>query len=403
MRLKDYIRSLQYIYWRREAEKVLCTHSQFNSKLKKLREVGYQIDYTTIRDKYKDNYYSIKYLGKHKNVFAYIDGKYYIYYTNTVDDTKNEHEEKLGEKAIKMLNKWFLKDNMIGLKRAFGYTEEKFKRCIPKNFSYYNESYNKPLITSGVDFSSAWPASAQGRLPDAHDMKEYDGTVAPNEEYPFAFYINSGHVAEYGVFDTHDWLISKLSDGMFRDGKDKKDKYPQNQWLKPEEDKTILMKASKYELGKYYKKFYDMRHDNPDAKLYANASLGYMHLYNYKQCMLAHIVAIVLARAQQKTFEVLQEVGEMNVIHAVVDGVVYKGSYQIGEDTKYFGCLHQEWVGKMSRFRKTNQYIIMNSDGTCFKVIHGGYSCHKDGSPINEDTVKSLKDFDNWVVKEELE
>lgn len=404
MRIKSYIHKLKYIYWKKEAELIHCTFQEFNKIKDRLKEEGTKIEYNTLRNRYSDKVYSIKYYkaSNNKSIYVYENGKYYVYYTNYIDDNKNIREDAFGYKGIQMVSTKFARDNKVGFKVAFGYVPEEYKRCVPKIFAYSNSKYyGKVIKSSSVDFSSHWPFNAQGKLPDYHDAVQYEGTVEPNEEYPFAFYLKSGHVAEYGVFDTHNWLDSPLRDAMFRYGK-KEEEFPQSPLLPKEEDVTVLMKASKYELGRYYKEFYDMRNEDKNAKLYANASLGYMHKKNYDRYKMAHIVAIVLGRAQTKTIEIMKKVGYMYVLHAVVDGIIYKGGIQIGEDTKYFGNLHQEWVNKDICMRATNSYIVLDNT-ECIKVKHGGYECRKDGSEITKETVHSFNDFENWVAKRGVE
>lgn len=405
MNYKNFLKSVNYIYWKNEAETKMCTFKEFNSILDRLKIVGTKIDYTCIRSKYKDLYYSIKYYknSNNKNIYLYENGKYYIYIAHTIDDEKNKRKEKFGTKGIQQVKVDFLKDNGVGFKTAFGYVEEEFKRCVPKIFSYSNPNYYGKIIrTSSVDFSSHWPFNAQGRLPDAHNYLKCQGTVKPNEEYPFAFYLKSGHVAEYGVFDSHNWLNSSLYNAMFRYS-NKEEDFPQNPILNPEEDITVLMKTSKYELGKYYEMFYNMREEDKNAKLYANASLGFMHRKNYDRYKMAHIVAIVLGRAQNKTIEAMKRVGEMYVVHAVVDGFIYRSKIKLGEDEKSFGNLHQEWVNLRTRIMKTNQYIVIDDNNVCVKVKHGGYECYKDGSEITKEKVKDFYDFNNWLTKRGVE
>ena len=76
--------------------------------------------------------------------------------------------------------------------------------------------------------------------------------MQPTEEYPFAFYA-SGHCAEYGVFDTHEWLGSPLFPYLFR--LDQREDYAFNP-LSDEEELTILMKASDYTMDSVWNYFY---------------------------------------------------------------------------------------------------------------------------------------------------
>ncbi len=402
VKIKDLKRQINYIYWKKEATLTKCTFKELNDVSDRLKKEGTKIDYSSVRNNYQEHYYSVVYKGNNKAIYVYENGKYYVYYTNYIDDDKNRRDNAFGFLGITMVGKKLKTDYGVGFKVAFGYTPEENKGCIPKVFSYSNpEYYDKPLRTSSVDFSSHWPFCAQGRLPMYNkNTITMQGTVPPTEDHPFAFYLKSGHVAEYGVFDSHDWCKSKLASAMFRlCSKSKKFDFPQEPFLNPEEDVTVLMEASKYELGKYYKEFYDMRDTNENAKLYANASIGYMHTVKYDRYKMAHVVAIILGRAQNKTFLKMREVGEHNVIHAVVDGIIYKGAYKIGEDEKYFGNLHQEWVGCATQMHATNCYIVMNNAGECIKVKHGSYECRKNGEEITKETVKVLNDYENWIVK----
>lgn len=402
MNRRNYIKRIDYIYWKKEAILEKIDNKKFNEIKDKLKEEGTKISYSTIRDNYKDNYYSIRRKYNNLTIYLYKDNQYYLYYTNSLDDSKNERKKAYGYEGLKMVKQKFQEDYNMSFKKAFGYVEEEFKTCVPKIFSYSRANcYNKIIKTSSVDFSSHWPYNVGGILPDAHKMLKFEGTVAPTEEYPFAFYLNSGHVAEYNRFDSHNWLNSTLRDAMFRHSRKKED-FPQNELLDPEKDITILMKASEYELGKYYEYFYDLREEDPDAKLYANASLGYMHRKNYDRYKMAHIVAIVLGRAQSETIKAMNEIGECYVVHAVVDGFIYRGSLQLGEDEKRFGNLHQEWIGLDTKIKATNAYIVMNKD-KCIKVKHGGYECYKDGTEITKETVKDFNDFDNWISKRSVE
>lgn len=401
MRFKKLSNAINYIYWKKEATYEKVDFKRFNEIADRLAVEGKKIEKTTKREAYTDHCYSIGYKANNKSIYLYENGKYFVYYTNYIDDEKNKRESSPGQDGITKVSNKFKKDNEVSFKVAFGYVEEEYKRCIPKIFSYSRPSvYGKIIKTSSVDFSSHWPFNIQGRLPDSHTAVRYEGTVKPTEEYPFAFYLNSGHVAEYNRFDTHTWVKHEFVDAMFRYGKDK---FPHNILLEPEKDVTVLMKPSKYELGKYYKEFYDMRNTYKDAKLEANASIGFMHTKEYKRYKMAHIVAIALGRAQQATIDAMDLVGTMFVVHAVVDGFIYKLPLKIGQDEKEFGALHQEWVGKLTMINATNQYIVMDDNGTCIKVKHGGYECYADGTEITEETVKNFKDFEKWVAKRGVE
>ena len=400
MNPRKYWHTLDYVYWKKEAQIKRVNFSQFNDKIDDLKILGgRQISYTTKRSLYENNFFAIKTVGNNKCIYAFENGKYYIYYTNKIDDSKNTRNVAYGQEGIRYLNNRLVEEHGLKLRKAFGYTEEEFKRCIPKIFSFSNSArYNKIYMASSVDFTSHWPASARGLLPNSKGMLEYDGTVAPNEEYPFAFYLNSGHIAQYGVFDTHNWCKSAFTDALFRYST-KEEKYPHKPFLDPKEDKTVLMKASEYELGKYFEELYQLREKKNDAKMYANASIGFMHRQKYDRYKLAHLSAVIIARATQKTLDEINKIGEYFILHAVVDGFVYLGNAKLGIDEKIFGELHQEYQNCKFMMRGTNNYIVFNNEGKCINVKHSGFECRLDGSEITEDTIFDFNEFNNWKAK----
>lgn len=399
MNAKNYWHQLDYVYWKKEAELIRCNFHQFNNVMDRLLLKGEKIPYTTKRASYSDMTYSIAFKGNNKCIYLYENGKYYIYYTNKIDDTKNSRDKAYGQIGIRYINDRLKEDTGVKLRKAFGYTEEYFKRCIPKIFCYSSSRrYNKIYRVSSVDFASHWPACARGMLPTSKGMIELPGTVAPNEEYPFAFYLESGHIAQYQVFDSHNWTKSMLMDAMFRyHAKD--EKWPQTPFLDKDKDRTILMKASDYELGKYFEELYNLRKSEADAKMFANASIGFMHRQIYDRYKLAHLAGVITARALQKTIDAMNLVGEMYVLHAVSDGFIYEGNVQIGTKEKQFGELYQEFTNQYFMMKATNCYVVLDYSGKCLKVKHGGYECYDDGSEITEANTHCFDDMKRWKAK----
>ena len=399
MDTKGYWHKLDYIYWKKEAKLIRCNYHQFNNILDRLLLEGNEISYTTKRALFEDKTYCIHYKGNNKCIYLFENGEYFIYYTNKIDDEKNDRSKAYGQIGIRFINERLVVDTGLKLRKAFGYTEEEFKRTIPKIFCYSrSRCYNKVYTVSSVDFTSHWPACASGLLPTSKDAIRYEGTVKPTKEYPFAFYLNSGHVAQYEVFDSHNWTKSSLMDAMFRyHAKD--EKWPQTPFLDPSKDVTVLMKASDYQLGKYFEELYNMRKSDKEAKMYANASIGFMHRQIYDRYKLAHLAAIITGRALQKTIDAMNIIGEHYVLHAVSDGFIYQGPKQIGSDTKKFGELYQEFTNCFFMMKATNAYIVLDRNGECIKVKHGSYECYEDGSEITEKNTYCFDDMKRWIAK----
>lgn len=367
-------------------------------------------EHYTIRSLYKDGSWLKIKKGYCYHIYAYENGSYCHYWTNYMDDSKNygQHKENTGKQAISKVKSMFEENNKVTLKKAFGYCPLDIKLVnSPKQFYYTNDKMMNPnrdiLSVSMVDFTSHYPSCTQGKLPDWHTAVSFKGTVAPTEEYPFAFYIKSGHVAEYKVFDSHEWVSNRLYDRLFvfqDEYKGKKLVHKQQHPMLPlDEDETILCKASEYELGSIYAELFAKRKDNEEFKNAMNKSIGYMATSTYKTFRLAHVRAIILGRANAKMLKVVDKIGVRNIIQVCVDGAAYIGQREIGDDAKYLGNLHQEFRGAIGRFRSLNCYIIKQGD-EIIKFKHGCYNACTDGSDI--DDPKSLDDINKWFKESKI-
>ena len=270
----------KYINWRREANIVNVSNDVMNSLLAEIRHEKIKLDNLTVRkDFMSKNGYYVRRKGNYLYVYVKEDDSYKIYTTNTYDNTKNEGDVKtVGKAAMIALHNKFKSIHGCEFKKAFGYVDEEFKRCIPKQFAYRKKDDTGKIFTnvSSVDGCSQYPSNLMGLLPDAHTAKEVKGVAFPDEEYPFAFYIKSGHCAQYGVFNTRSWMDSGFGEELFR--LNQKDKWC---WrpVKFDEEITILMKASKYNFNEEMQYFYARRKEDPDAKLFklptSDATINY--------------------------------------------------------------------------------------------------------------------------------
>lgn len=394
-------REIKYIYWRKEAEIITLTQEQFRDKYLELDSKRTKVKYSSIRANYTDSTYSIKVDGNYKMLFFW-NSKYFIYSTNSYDSNKNLSSEYEGSEAIKTLSSEFKARNNISMVKAFGTVEESFKRCVPKQFYYLSQNYlNKELVASSLDACSQYPSCMCGRLPDSHTMIEVKGRVEPNEEYPFAFY-KSGHVAEYGVFDTHNWRFNYFFKQLFRYTEYiSKNGQKWYNWpiqpCKDDDEVTYLMKASKYTFTEVWNDFYSKRDIDEKAKLVMNSAIGMMHTRKYKNYKYAHLVAIAIARGNQKILDKADIIGYNNIIQICVDGIIYKGK-AIGVDFKKLGAFHQEFTNCDFKISNFNKYIAMEGN-KCVKAKHG--NCNTD---ITEDKdIVSLDDQYKWKLVNPLE
>lgn len=399
-------RKIKFIYWTKESKLVHLTQQEFADKLNSLDSMGYhRVPYTCNREVYleRNKNYSVK-----KNDDFYViyirEAKNYVRYTTDWFDSNKMGNE--GSAAAKLVRDKFEELTGSTYKKAFDTVSEEFKRCVPKQFYYTNSKYlNKEMVMSAIDASSHYPANICGRLPDAHTAITKKGTVKPTKEYPFAFYIKSGHCAEYEVFDTHDWLgHPQFGINLFRRGKEE---YPLLH-INNNDDTTVLMKASEYELTDVYKYFYNIKQTYPhdsseykDAKMVLNASIGYFHKHKYTTYKYAHLVAITIGRANQIMLNKANEIGSMFIVHMCVDGIIYLGTKQYGIDDKQMGKFHQEFLGCNTKVSKQNCYIAMK-DGKVVKEAHGSFNRFNDGRHITPENITSLDDQYNWVKVDPL-
>ena len=318
-----------------------------------------------------------------KSVDKNDEWKFTKYYTNIVDDSKNKITNKLqgqtpGNYAYNTVRKYFNEQYGVGFKKAFGITEAEFKYCVPKQFYWKDDRYQNVILNniSSVDFCSHYPTNLCGSLPDAHTAKKMPGRIAPTAEYPFAFYLRSGCVAEYNNFDTHDWVNSRFFSSLFFD-------YQISNMINFNDDTdevTVLMKASKYELTEAMHYFYNKRHDNELFKLVMNAFIGTLHSVSYTNKKYAHIAAIAIARANEKMRKLAETI--KHPIHICVDGLIYQGNQILGTNKKELGQCNQEFLSCEFKFTGMNVYVA-KKDNKIIKFKHGAYDSRDDNKDID--------------------
>lgn len=386
-----------YVFWSKESKLIHLSQQELADKAHELDDKGYhRIPYTCKREAFLDRNmnYAVRRKGNYLNLYVHENGGYAVYSTNWFDSNKTGNE---GRKAVKLVTDMFESLSGTSMKKAFDTVGEEYKRCVPKQFYYTNQRYlDKALTMSSIDASSHYPSCICGRLPDAHTAIMSQGTVKPNEEYPFAFYLKSGHCAEYKSFDTHEWMGHKqFALSLFKPEQDLS--------IEPDDDVTVLMKASKHELTGVYEHFYGIKQSYPkdspeyrDSKLVLNASIGYMHKKSYTSYRYAHLVAIALGRANQRMIDKADEIGPQYVTHLCVDGMIYLGSKARGTYKKELGKFHQEFTGCITKISSMNRYIAMR-DGEVIAFSHGGVNKYADGRDITRESIKSLDDQYDWV------
>ena len=394
MRL-GYLKELEYIYWAKESDATTLTIREMQDKEKFLAAHGQAAESKTKRsDWLADNAYRIERKGYYQYLYVHEDNKYNVYVTHMYNDSKNLNpvigKKTPGLEANQIENELFKELNGVSERAAFGYCDRALlNKCVPKQLYYINPRYiGKNIPHAGkADYKSHYPANMRGPMPDWKTRQLLRGTVKPDPVYKFAFYLKSGHSAEYGVYDTHDWMKSHLNDRLFGE---------RLSIIPPGEDVTVLCKPSKYTFDSTIDTLYAYKERGElikgvPAKAVLVCAIGYKHLSNVNapQNRLDHVATVALARSNQKMLE-LYEANRADILQIIVDGVIYKGAHKLGTENKTLGCLHQEITDCPLRMRGTNQYIFVK-DGKCLDYASSGFD--------DNIRLETLEDIELWRRK----
>lgn len=361
-----------YVYFKKEAGKKKLKQQDFKDKVDELISAGYkQIHKTTVRKHWKPNTFSLA-KDDHMLSLCYYDGKSYFYYfTNYKDDSKNVDTGN----PMPQFKKAFKARTSKSLIEVFGKSEHGMKICVPKFIDYKSEFFPDYQWLEGVskeDFSSHFPSQCVGILPTANGMIDIDEYRKPTEDYPFAFYPESGHIAIYGEFDTHDHKAMRYFEGsgkdrLFKPDYDKEDKH------------TILMKAAEFTMAPEIQAAYDRKNaaikgtqEYKDNKTFLLKFIGQFEQNSkmyYESLPFAHIAAVVKWRANIKMMNLIDKIGFEHIIQICVDGIIHDGRPQ-GVKEKKLGNLITEYENARFIQRGFNQYII--TDGVKEDRIHSG-------------------------------
>lgn len=373
-------KTINRVQWRGEAKKEYVAYDDFNALLDKLHEYGHLAESWDNRSEWmqpgvfmyeRRGYWDHLYIGGPEGVRHII--------SNSFDDNQNTAAMKLGyvpdtgRRANTIEQKLFKELNGVTERQAFGYSDPQLNKCVPKQLYYINSRWiGKKITCAGkADYSSHYPASICGLMPDWSKHKRIEGTVDPSPEFPFVFYAKSGHLAEYRQFDTHEWREEDLSGDLFGNNYSK---------INPDKDVSILCPPSRYTLDNTVNQLYNMKQrgeeiDGMPAKAVLNSSIGYKHLRgaNNTRNRLYHLAAVCIARANQKMVDLYNQHSK-SILQIIVDGVIYMGSHTIGEDYKALGVLHQEVKDQSFIMRGVNQYMFIDrASGECTCCAHGGF------------------------------
>lgn len=409
-RNQSFLHRVNYINWKLEASTQTVSIDFGKEKYQWLKAHGQEAQSMTRREDWlEENTYKFVRKGYWRSLtfFSTADGGYNHWVWHSGDDSKNTGVfTNEGANAAKAVNEHFQERTGVTLRGAFGYTEDDILRqCVPKQFYYLNSKLTNVVLenVSKADMSSHYPANFTGSLPDIRTAIKVEGEVNPTAEYPFAFYIGSGHCAEFNRFDTREWKNHEIAYTLVNDSKEKQIKGKTFKYYTPRykdncTEYTLLCKASKHSLTEEMNFFYDKKNleKDPTAKMVMNAFIGYCHpKTDRKSYRLYHLAAICIGRANQLMIETAEKIGVENVLQLVVDGIIYldEDAHRVAtysKDEKQLGRLILENHRELFRMIGTNQYLFIKPETgevTCIKA--GGFDAGVEGT-------KTFEDMENW-------
>ena len=384
-----WVNKLKYVNFKEEDTRKV-RKNEFKSIIEDISKSYLQIKHTTKKSLFKVGCFTYARKDNYL-ILCYRDKKgFHKRYTNYRDDAKNE----VREHGTRTLKDDFRKRVGITMTKAFGKTPQYFKRCVPGLFQWDNPMYQSNNIVTvrhagKLDISSCYPSCACGKLPDATQTKTVGGIVNPNAEYPFAFYINSGFVAEYdGTVVKNSYMIYKQFSKIWNNNERLYPVFPEKY---NEQETTVLMKASPYtlepEMIEYYniKQKYDKDSKEREiAKLLLLKVIGQMEQNGktaYENNPFAHIAAVIKTRALFKMLDLMYEVGLENTIQVIVDGLLFDNvnKKHYGDKEEFLGSVKEEVFEGYCQIRGHGCYLITDNDsGEILQKRHQGFDLNLD-------------------------
>lgn len=399
-KLKTLQHSKRYIYWHEEATKRQVSWDDWNAIVSLLESDGVKVPDTvgckTVRALWaKDK--SFRFDEGMKDPTLYVSEikdmkqELTVYFTY-LDGEKARRPKGAGSAGFNLIKKWFLEDYGIDMAKAFGEIENVngktlFDKCVNRvKYAIYLRGSVKGYKTGHMykaDISSAWPSEICDCLPNLREHKKVAGRVKPTAEYPIAYYVNSGHIAEYGRYDTHDWKNNKwYKDIEWQSKQNFKPHKGHDKWetfedIADEDEVTILVPYSRYTLRGPIERLYQQKEDKTDifqsmwAKAMMNSFIGYMRSNDWNsQHYMGHISALAYARATNRMLGIANTLEkEKNVpIYMAIDSIIWIG----GES---------ETVDKE---KKLGAFVSEAEDAQGIIVAHGQYCLEKNGKIVLE-------------------
>lgn len=201
-----------------------------------------------------------------------------------------------------------------GLPREF----HKYRTCVPKPIDWVNPRFEKKELKGCVkaDICSAYGNEASKPLPDLHSAarKVVDGKVEPNEEWPFAFYLESGEMAIWG-----EGISEELKKTVFM--------HSATTWAAKE--RTLLCKPARQTLRPVFEWLYSNRKENELLKFVMNATIGMFHrkAFTGENDNLWPLAAVIKFRCDKRIADLCEKLYELGQVPVLIntDSITWRG------------------------------------------------------------------------------
>lgn len=293
-------------------------------------------------------------------------------------------------------------------------SSDDYRRLIPKPVYYIDKRFTFMNVSKVkvIDVTSMYPWASMGDMPTIKGAKTLNGCVAPSSDFPFAFYLKSGHVAEYKRFDTHDYedfkkIPKNLAQFLLVETSTSGHLIQKYKSIPDSDEITVLMPKAKKQLTNTFLYFYDLKNaaakDSDDynlAKFVMNAGIGCLHRNPAKHGLnempdYYHIAAIIKGRANAKIIETYKQILDNGnlPLQIIVDSVIYieGNADNLGIKDKKLGEFKIEYSNVNYRSNGLlNRYVLFDKNDNLLKITLSGYE-------NGIEKIKRPEDIDEYV------
>ena len=224
----------------------------------------------------------------------------------------------------------------VSLDKIFGGLPQEYhqyRKCVPSPINWASSALTleKGLISEEsvkADICSAYGTEASKTLPDCHasTLKREKGKIEPTAEYPFAFYLKSGHMAIFQEGNTYELNKSKYITSNH------------TVLVSDKEEETLLLPPSKYSLREIFEDLYEGRKDNPNNKGIMNMTIGMFHRKKWtkQEDNLWPLAAVIKFRCNKRIVDVCDDLIKrgQHPILINTDSIMWEGNDTEGFDTE---------------------------------------------------------------------